>query len=138
MTQEKYFELINKRNEVKNQLNTLYTQVTPINRAISTLQNSKREIEDSLRDQILQDNQGMVKVLEDAGAEEIYVDFDNADDFKDAFEDDGTLHVVFGKVRGCFINNQDLPKSRWNVRASRIADRLNKYGIVYNERMTMN
>lgn len=48
---------------------------------------------------------------------DLYIEPQNDDSLIQAYEDDGCLHVVLGKIRGAFIASQELPKREWNRRA---------------------
>jgi len=45
-------------------------------------------------------------------------------------EDDGTLNINIGKVRGCFICDQDLSASAWNKKAQPI---VNLFGFNWSD-----
>lgn len=82
-------------------------------------------ITDSLEKQVLDNNQETVKMFEENDVEYIFVDLEASDDRLSVVEDDGTLHIRIGKVRGCFICNQELKKSEWNKEVKEILKKLN-------------
>lgn len=47
-----------------------------------------------------------------------FLALDKEDSYREIHEDDGTLHITFGKIRGCFISNQEIERADWNKRAN--------------------
>ena len=67
----------------------------------------------------------IIKKLEDAGYTFLCYDFENSDDYFEVVEDDGTLHISYGKVRGCFICNQEISRKEWKAEAREVFAKLN-------------
>ena len=69
---------------------------------------------------VLEANKELVDRFNEMGAEDVFVEINKSEDFRRAVEDDGTLHITIGQVRGCFICNQDIRKAEWNRQATPI------------------
>lgn len=100
---------------------TLNTEIEALDKIIFPLQQKKEllvkqkeEIIEAEEQKVLWENRELVTQLHHAGAEYVFADLDNTDDFRECMEDDRTLHITIGKVRGCFICNQDITKAEWN------------------------
>lgn len=103
----------------------LKKEVEPTLKEIEKLENELEVLIDEAEKNELAKNSDTVKLFNDNGAEYIFVDFEADDNRFSVGEDDGTLHVRIGKLRGCFICNQDLTKSEWKKEAREILKQLN-------------
>lgn len=43
-----------------------------------------------------------------------HLELTNNDEDREVMIDDGTLHISFGKIRACFISNQEINRAEWN------------------------
>lgn len=111
-------ELTIQYNKIREKLFPLEQKAYKINEEIKRLKKIDEEI-------ILELYKEVVAKFEDAGAEYIFVEFKGKPGFVSVIEDDGTLHITDGKIRGCFICNQDLTKTRWNKEAKEVMKKLN-------------
>lgn len=82
---------------------------------------SLTKLEEKLAEAFKELHQDIIDKWEATGQLELVcVDADNSDDFREIGEDDGTLHVSVGKLRGCFISDQFCSRKEWNARARAI------------------
>lgn len=123
---------LRKLDETQMEIWKLEKEIKPIQNKINNLQEFYRLVEKKAEELVRADevNSSTIRSLEEAGAEYIYIDLENADTLRNVCEDDGTLHITFGKVRGCFICNQDIKKSDWNILAKEI---LKKFNFPFSE-----
>jgi len=107
------------RNKLVAQIADLVQELAPKLKELEAHRTTLREVTDAEENRVreLPENADFLKLADELGAEDIFIDLENADDFSEAMEDDGTLHITKGKVRACFICNQDISKTKWNVLA---------------------
>jgi SMC interacting uncharacterized protein involved in chromosome segregation len=104
-------------NSMKVEKAKLVRSIEGVNQQIDSLENNIETVEKDIEQEILDSNKEQVQKFEEAGAECVFADIDGKDSDRKICEDDGTLHITIGKVRGCFISNQELTSSEWNKEA---------------------
>lgn len=101
----------------------IWQDIRNINEEITPLEIKRRELRESvdkLQNQVKEEMfstpewVAFKKLAEEFDPTYYFVSLDNSDDYRDCHEDDGTLHIYHGKLRACFISNQDISKSEWN------------------------
>ena len=114
--------------EISTEIDSIEQQIED---KISTLRGRQQELAQTLtekttkaRNIILKDNKETVEEFENAGAEYIFTEFENTDDVLEIVEDDGILEITRGKIRGCFICDQELTRGQFNKLAREIMDGL--------------
>jgi len=90
------------------------------------LEEKFNKLENKLENIVKEQNKELIEKIE-ASDEHNYtfIDLKSDSDEITVHEDDGTLHINFGKIRGCFIGNQDINKSEWNKLAKKVLSELN-------------
>lgn len=86
----------------RKEINTLTTYIAPVNKKISALKEIIEKNEAAVEAIVKEANAELIERMDVAGADMICFDIENHNLKRDWFEDDGTLHIVVGKVRGCF------------------------------------
>lgn len=109
---------------LRNQIAELKNQIQPIQYQIMLLESELHGVERNIRNEILANNRETVELFERNDAEDIFADMYAPLDRNDVYEDDGTLHVSIGQVRGCFICNQELTRREWNAEARQVLQNL--------------
>lgn len=127
----KLTQLDTKIDDIKKSLAVLEKSIAPTNRKIDNLRNKLTELCDKAEALILSENKSTVALFEENDAEYIFIDRDREDGVWRVGEDDGTLHINFGKVRGCFICNQDISAKEWKADAKKVLEKLNVPKEVY-------
>lgn len=111
---------MNSINLIQNRINELEDLVKPTMLEIHKLERELVVLTDSLEKEVLDKNQELVQKFEENDSVFVFADLDSRDDRFSVFEDDGALHIAIGKIRGCFICDQDLKKSEWNKKAREV------------------
>jgi len=96
------------------EIKALDNLILPLKEKKDLLVKQREALIEAEEQKVLLENKEIVAQFKQAGAEDIFAEVDSFDDFRDCMEDDGTLHITIGKVRGCFICDQDITKAEWN------------------------
>ena len=83
----------------------------PFIKAVEKLEDEKYAVVKLAEKDVLKEFNFVVDILEDCGAEYVFVDFEKEENDISAFEDDGTWHVQFGMIRGCFDSKSAAKKA---------------------------
>ncbi len=113
-------EKMNRIDVLAGAIELVHQEMHPLEVRLRELQLERNTLVQEVENEILAAHQEVVDRFNEEGAEYIFVDIENADDLIEVCEDDGTLHISFGKIRGCFICNQDISRSVWNKEANSI------------------
>lgn len=92
-------------------------ELRPMKIAIDGLYEKQRALREEMLKELKAANPTFVELARKHSVYSFYVDPENADDYREIVEDDGTLHITSGKLRACFIADQDMRKSEWNALA---------------------
>lgn len=116
---------IKKINQLSKENGQLRESIIPVQNKIRMNEQEIDRLIEEVEKEVREKNADIIKKFEDAGADEfIYIDIEQEDGWR-VFEDDGFLHINFGKVRGCFIGSQEMKKSEWNKEARKVLSELN-------------
>ena len=113
-------ELQQELSAVREKIDLLKQAIRPTEVKIRDLETRKDDLKKSIEMLYKGAESNTVELFENNGADDIYVDEDGTDGEWQVFEDDGTLHIVFGHIRGCFIGDQDMRGREWNSQAKKI------------------
>jgi len=122
--------------KLENELAELYAKrhnlekkLEPIKKRIVEINTIKRREEDEELEKLKKENKEFMELVNKYDADYFFLERNNKWDEREIFEDDGTLHVVYGRLRACLINNQNLSRSEWLKRAKPIIKELiDKFG----------
>lgn len=110
---------------ITNQIAELKNSIAPVCSQIKLLETELKLLNEQQEEKILLDNKSTVDLFNDNDAEFIFADVDADVNRNEVGEDDGTLHIAIGQVRGCFICNQDISRKEWNAQAREILKNFN-------------
>lgn len=113
----------NRLDKINAKLASLRESIRPIKEQIDELEKEQEDIVEKIEMDILESNSKIFTEFKLAGAVDIFAEIDNLGTERSANEDDGTLHITIGNIRGCFISDQDITKSEWNRLARPILKR---------------
>lgn len=85
----------------RSEIEKLEKSIEPVEEKISQLKGLVHDKTVVAEKELADNNAELIEKMEAAGAEDIFFDIESVDR-NTWFEDDGTLHIVVGKVRACF------------------------------------
>jgi hypothetical protein len=109
---------------ITNQITELKNSIAPVCSQIKLLETELELLNEQQEEKIMLDNKSTINLFNDNGAEFVFADLEADVNRNKVGEDDGTLHISIGQIRGCFICNQDLSRKEWNAEARTILKNL--------------
>jgi len=106
-----------KLKELESKLAEIREKIRPFEDTKNLIEEEIKEIKEVLEKEEFEKNKDLVIKMNKLYVEYLFVDLDEEESRKEVLEDDGALHICIGKIRGCFICNQDISKSEFNKRA---------------------
>ena len=109
-----------KSNELSNEYYEQIREIEPLRKKMNAAGEDLERIKEEIKSIELAKIPEIVALAEDYDVRYFYIDMDNEDDYRNALEYDGSLHISVGKIRFSFIWDEDLSMNDWKQEAAPI------------------